>query len=182
MFSCACAICLCQCTCDFTCGDTSAWWDRKVIEPLALHVTWACAEDIWYCGVCVFQPCHQPLVLTIALERVASQITNKRQRDSSIPTTLAWKYLVDYKLFTLFYMEKGKEWEGWHVTKDGASAVSHSSCSCIKFEHMSALCSQNALYDQHHYAYVCEKNIQKIVLRIVPTLLFTNKHFCIICQ
>lgn len=29
-----------------TCGNTFAWWNRKVIEPLALHVSGAGAEDI----------------------------------------------------------------------------------------------------------------------------------------
>lgn len=30
----------------FTCGDALAWWNRKVIETLALHVTGTCAHDI----------------------------------------------------------------------------------------------------------------------------------------
>lgn len=58
----------------FTCRNAFARWNREVIEPLALHVTGACAKDIWYGGVCVFQPHHQPFVLTSALEGVASQI------------------------------------------------------------------------------------------------------------
>lgn len=75
--------CLSSCPCYFTCGNTFARWNRKVIEPLALHVTGACAEDIWCCGIRVFQPCHQPLVLTATLERVASQISDASQREWS---------------------------------------------------------------------------------------------------
>lgn len=51
-----------------TCGDAPAWRNGKVVEPLVLHVAGASTEDIQYCGVCVFQPRHQPLVLTVALE------------------------------------------------------------------------------------------------------------------
>lgn len=71
------------CSCYITCGNTFARWNGKVVEPLALHLTRAGAEDIWHRGVGVLQPRHQPFVLTVALERVPPQVSETRQKASS---------------------------------------------------------------------------------------------------
>lgn len=52
-------------------GDALAAQAGQVVQPLALHVRGAIAEDIRHRGVGVLQPSHQPLGPAVALEQVA---------------------------------------------------------------------------------------------------------------